>query len=68
VEAPIPIGPDGGNLPHNDRCASCRSSCTTLHVAQTYGLPPKPVYACVDRELCKQIMIFESMIANIRSA
>lgn len=64
----VPSGPDGRGLPHTDRCASCKSACTRLVQSQTYGLPPKPVYICTHRELCKQMMIMEHMLRNVRSA
>lgn len=59
--------PDGPSHP-NERCVSCHGSATTLVVSQTYGLPPKPIYACYDRELCKMMMILDNMIAQVRSA
>jgi hypothetical protein len=64
----VPVGPDGRDVPHNDRCASCRGDCTKMQATETYGLPPKPIYTCVDRQLCKTIMMMEHSIANIRSA
>jgi hypothetical protein len=64
----VPISPDGKGLPNSDRCASCKSACTKIHQVDTYGLPPKPIYICVDRELCRTIMIMDHMITNVRSA
>jgi hypothetical protein len=67
VEAPVPVGPDGP-AHQNESCVSCKGTATKLKQVDTYGLPPRPVFACVDRELCKTTMIMDNMIAQIRSA
>jgi hypothetical protein len=59
--------PDGPDHP-DQQCASCYSRCTTVHVTQTYGLPPKPIYTCVDREMCRTIMALEHLAQQTRSA
>ena len=64
----VPVSPDGKDVPHNEQCASCKSYCTRLVQSGTYGLPPKPIYTCTHRSLCRDMMIFEHMIAQVRSA
>lgn len=67
MDLPVPIGPDGRGLPH-EKCQNCYSECTTLTITDTYGLPPKAVWVCWDRELCKTILVMEHSIKNVRSA
>lgn len=62
-----PISPEGPGHP-NEHCASCHGTATKLTVVQTYGLPPRSLFGCIDRELCKTIMIMDNMIANVRSS
>jgi hypothetical protein len=58
----VPVGPDGPAHP-NELCVCCKASATVLRYDQhTEQL------VCNDRDLCRDTMIFEHMLANVNGA
>jgi hypothetical protein len=63
----IPHGPDGPAHP-NRICVCCKGSATKIMEDLSTTTYDNPSYICVDRELCRSVMIYEHMLTNTKGA